>query len=367
MYGMDTVFSFSDTGEGVLRRGKRYRGGGITSADNSLFLSFPVLAVMHKAQKSAVLPPLGFGSSGIMGAMETTPSSFHPASLPESIAPGGESLLVQIAPFGDFPGILDGEEVIQHCTLEAFERVVEALDGEILVDFEHNAETGGSTTAAAWIQSLSIDPKLGLMGAFRFTPAGAEAVNTRQLRFLSPCWLLNEEHEPTRLISVGLTNKPNLPVRPILNRAPGSLSMSNSQAVEDPTTPKPPEKLPSMTEELTALLGLPADADEATILQAIRELCDTLKTFQEQAAQNEAEAEADAHADQIANREAFVKAFVANREAGRAFVQALCKAPAKPKEPVCNSASATAPKDDAQGWKALKTPEERVKWFAHNL
>lgn len=317
------------------------------------------------------MPTVGFKCSrlrGILGAMETTLLPPNPASLPESIAPGGESLLVQIAPFGDFPGILDGVEVIQHCTLEAFERVVAAMEGEILVDFEHNAETGGSTTAAAWIQSLSIDPKLGLMGAFRFTPAGAEAVNTRQLRFLSPCWLLNEAHEPTRLLSVGLTNKPNLPVRPILNRAPGSLPASNSQAVEDvTTTPKPPEKLPSMTEELTALLGLPQDADEATILQTIRELCDTLKVFQEQAAQNEAEAEADAHADQIANREAFVKAFVANREAGRAFVQALCKAPAKPKEPVCNSASATAPKDNTEGWKACKTPEERVKWFAHNL
>jgi len=298
--------------------------------------------------------------------METTPSSFHPASLPESIAPGGESLQVQIAPFGDFPGLLDGVEVIQHCTPEAFERVVGAMEGEILVDFEHNAETGGSTAAAAWIQSMSVDPELGLMGSFRFTPAGAEAVNTRQLRFLSPCWLLTEQHEPTRLISVGLTNKPNLPVRPILNRAPGSLPASNSQAVEDkPQTP--PENLPSMIEELTALLGLPADADEATILQAIRDLRATLDEFQAQAAQNEAEAEAEAHADQIANREAFVKAFVANREAGRAFVQTLCKAPAKPAQPVCNSASATPPSGDAQGWKAMKTPEERIAWFARNL
>lgn len=299
-----------------------------------------------------------------MGAMESTPSSFHPASLPESIAPGGESLQVQIAPFGDFPGLLDGVEVVQHCTPEAFERVVSAMEGEILVDFEHNAETGGSTAAAAWIQSMKVDPELGLMGSFRFTPAGAEAVNTRQLRFLSPCWLLNEAHEPTRLISVGLTNKPNLPVRPILNRAPGSLT--TNQAVEDKPT-NPPENLPSMIEELTALLGLPADADEATILQAIRDLRATLDEFQAQAAQNEAEAEAEAHADQIANREAFVKAFVANREAGRAFVQTLCKAPAKPAGPVCNSASATPPKDDAQGWKAMKTPEERIAWFAHNL
>ena len=138
--------------------------------------------------------------------------------LPEAIAAGDERE-VQLSPFGDFPGVLEGQRVMQHCDQAAFERIVANFAGEVLVDFEHRAELGGSTEAAAWVQSLRIDPAKGLMATFRFTDKGAEAVANRRLRFLSPVWLLDSEGRPEQLISVGLTNKPNLPVRPLLNRA----------------------------------------------------------------------------------------------------------------------------------------------------
>lgn len=47
---------------------------------------------------------------------------------------------------------------------------------EILVEFEHNAETGGDTTAAAWITNLRVDPERGLVGDFKFTDVGVKTL-----------------------------------------------------------------------------------------------------------------------------------------------------------------------------------------------
>jgi len=138
---------------------------------------------------------------------------------------------VQISPLGDWPN----GDVVQHVNRAAAEAMVaswrEAGAKEVLCDFEHNAEHGGETTAAAWISNLRIDPARGLMGDFRFTDVGAEAVSARRLRFLSPCWQCNvdrwakgdakpakddapAEVTPFTLVSVALTNKPNIPVAP---------------------------------------------------------------------------------------------------------------------------------------------------------
>ena len=145
------------------------------------------------------------------------------AEMPSSeVKPGGIIENVQICPVGDFP---NGDHQ-QHCTVEALQNVVKdwqkSGSKEILVDFEHNSESSepnSDTSAAAWVSNVRVDPERGLVGDFKLTDVGAEAISNRRLRFLSVSWFVNKEtHEPIRITSIALTNKPNIPVAPVLNK-----------------------------------------------------------------------------------------------------------------------------------------------------
>lgn len=138
------------------------------------------------------------------------------------VKPGELIENVQICPVGDYPN--GGKN--QHCTLESLQNVAEdwSRNGkkEILVDFEHNSEStdpNNDTSAAAWVSNIRVDPSRGLVGDFKMTDVGAEAVSNRRLRFLSVSWFVNKDtREPIRITSIALTNKPNIPVEPILNK-----------------------------------------------------------------------------------------------------------------------------------------------------
>lgn len=268
--------------------------------------------------------------------------------LPETVAAGDERE-VQLSPFGEFSGLLDGRRVIQTCDQAAFERLVANFSGEVLVDFEHKAELGGDTEAAAWVQGLRIDPAKGLMATFKFTDVGAEAVANRRLRFLSPVWSLDAEGRPERLVSVGLTNKPNLPVAPLLNRqddnGAASPLMKGGSAAHDNDTGAPPPQNPQhkeheMKEQLIAALGLAPEATDEEVVSAVAALkqrCDE----QEAAALNaEAEQVAEENKERICNKEAFKALYVQNRESAKAFL--ACTKPAAPRT-VINRAEARPP------------------------
>lgn len=142
------------------------------------------------------------------------------AQLPDRTVEPGELIEnVQICPVGDFP---HGDSQ-QHCTLEALQNVVADWkrrgSKEILVDFEHRSEETDDTSAAAWVSNVRVDPERGLVGDFKMTDSGAEAISNRRLRFLSVSWLVNKQsHEPIRISTIALTNKPNIPVEPVLNK-----------------------------------------------------------------------------------------------------------------------------------------------------
>ena len=89
--------------------------------------------------------------------------------LPETIGAGDE-VEVQIAPFGDWPNVdADGNPLTQSVDGEAVDRMVANFAGNILVDADHQSESGGSTEALAWVTALRADPERGLVGTMRFT------------------------------------------------------------------------------------------------------------------------------------------------------------------------------------------------------
>ena len=254
----------------------------------------------------------------------------------ETVAPGDTIENVQICPVGDFPN--GGRE--QCCSLKAFEAVVNRWKAqgskEILVDFEHKCEEGGTadTSAAAWATNLRVEKNRGLVADFKVTDLGAEALSNRRLRFLSVAWLVNKTTcEPTEITSIALTNKPNIPVAPVLNR-----ENAGGTNVEEKKGPK--------MDKLKEALGLSADATEDQILAAVQE---ALKAKEEVAelkanaekAKLEAEAEEFAEKNKAKCDKAVLKAqFIANKEIAQALVAGI---PAAKTEPVCNKAEAKKP------------------------
>lgn len=281
-------------------------------------------------------------------------------ALNAQIEEGTNSIKVQLSPFGEFV-LNDGSKKsgkAQHCSREAFEELVKnwrnAGAKDILVDVDHAAEEGGSTAAAAWLNSLTVEDD-GLYGVFNLTPKGEELVKNRVYRFLSPAWTL-KDMTPQELVSVALTNKPNLPVKPVVN-----------QNKENPAMDK-----------LKTLLGLAAEATEDDIAAAVEKLQGDLASMKQAAADKAA---ADFADEAVKNgkiaedqKEAVKNAFLQSPEAAKAVLNAF-KAPEKPgsdgkaapgqaPQTILNADRAEKPDVAKNAYKAgldaCKSPAERV-------
>jgi len=126
----------------------------------------------------------------------------------------------------------------------------------------HRAENGEQAPAAGWIDTLELRHGA-LMGRVQWTPRGREQVQNREYRFISPVFeYATDTARIARMISVGLTNRPNLPLR-ALNR-------------ETSPSPEQEKRMPRSAELAAGItvLGLSPDADDAAIAAAIN----TLKT-----------------------------------------------------------------------------------------
>ena len=256
---------------------------------------------------------------------------------------GDAPLAVQLAPFGEFKGVLnkaDGKKtpIVQHLDQAAFERILNAWNAagspELLVDADHLSCEGGSTKAFAWASNLRIEDG-GLYADFRFTDAGRAAVNAREYRFVSPVFNCDENGEAVGLQSVALTNRPNLPVSCVLNRE--STGVNN---VEDN------EGKPNM-EKILSALGLGSDASEDDAVAAIDGMKKKVADNEAAALNAEAEKFADDNKDRIENRQAVVDLYVKNgKDVAEAFLAAFKapeKAPEKPAQTVLNAQSGVTP------------------------
>jgi len=125
---------------------------------------------------------------------------------------------------------------------------------DIAIDYNHalelKAPKGEESPAAAWIPQLQLRGGA-LYGRSEWTPRGGEAVVNREYRYLSPVF----DYDPStrhikRLVSVGLSNKPNLRLQALNNE-------------ENPV---------SLSAALAAALGVSADATDETAIAAVNKL-----------------------------------------------------------------------------------------------
>lgn len=171
---------------------------------------------------------------------------------------------VQICPFGEYAN----GDLTQICDRQAMEQLVASFDPtKVYVDREHWGEDPekGDTRAAAWVKKLYIDDADGLLSDWEITPLGEDLILTKELRYLSPVWYLDADNRPKLLKSIGLTNTPNIPVKPIMNK---STDGQESAAVPGAFVVKLPLQEIHM-EKVIASLGLPAGATEDDIVVAI--------------------------------------------------------------------------------------------------
>ena len=134
---------------------------------------------------------------------------------------------VQISPIGDFKGSsADGKPIPEHITKETLTQLADSLNesnDEILVDVDHKSTKSGNdkdTKAAGWLSKFIVDPIKGLFAKMKLTRYGRDLVDSREYRHLSPVFALNANGEPIELHSVGMTNRPALSMKPILNSKP---------------------------------------------------------------------------------------------------------------------------------------------------
>jgi len=245
---------------------------------------------------------------------------------------GSTQVKVQLSPFGEFT-LHDGGKrngTVQHCSKAAFEALVAnwkaAGSPDVLVDVDHASARGGSTEAAAWCNSLEVDDN-GLQGVFNLTPKGLELVKNRSYRFVSPGWTLSPDGTPVSLCSVALTNRPNLPVKPVVN--------ADETGGRDPDDPNNTKGNPEMEDiaEIAAALGLPETATKKDILAAAKAMRDREAQAAAEAANAKAEEFADnaVKAGKIAanSKEAVKAAYLKSPEVAQEMLNSVAT-PAKP-------------------------------------
>lgn len=175
------------------------------------------------------------------------------AQLPDS-AELGKPITIQLAPEGEYPQVIDDtdadgnatqREVVQILDPKAMETLVANFDKAkaeaeaqgrkygVLVDADHSSETSTNTAAMGWVTKLYTDPEKGLMAEIEPTSLGAEKINGKVYRFVSGAWTLDDDNRPVELVSIGLTNKPNLPVAPMINAAKAAKNDASGTQPDD--------------------------------------------------------------------------------------------------------------------------------------
>lgn len=145
------------------------------------------------------------------------------------------------------------DDLAQQLVLAAF--IARAID--MVIDWEHATEVatpnGEPAPAAGWIDRLEIRGGA-LWGHVSWTSRAGQQVAAREYRFVSPVFDYDDEYRRVlRMVSVGLTNKPNL-----------VLTALNHETPE-------PQKMP-IPAALAASLGIDAAATDEQALAAVAQL-----------------------------------------------------------------------------------------------
>lgn len=145
----------------------------------------------------------------------------------------------------------------------------------IPIDIDHSPMKKGETKAAGWVKSLRVVGDR-LLGTVEWNELGSELVKDRQYAYISPEYAHDYKDEGgeahgTMLVGAALTNRPFLRMATVsLSDDPIEFTIAASAAVEveDEPSSDTHDHMP-LIDDIKLKLGLAADADDASVLQAI--------------------------------------------------------------------------------------------------
>ena len=169
---------------------------------------------------------------------------------------------IQLSPYGDFPHVRG----LQRVDREAAETMVKQFNsfrgrlGRLFggapfyvghPDLPQTSELA-DRKAYGWVMQLEARED-GLYGFVKWSDAGLDLLQQAHYKYLSPFWeakQIGAENgrpifRPTVLVSVGLTNQPNIPVKPLANSetTPETLSQALSSHLSEPCSSRGDETL----------------------------------------------------------------------------------------------------------------------------
>ena len=169
---------------------------------------------------------------------------------------------VHLIPSGEFWG-RDGRGPDRLESADAVINTSRAYAGKrkMVVDYEHQTlkakDNGQPAPAAGWIVGMQARED-GIWGKVEWTEAGAERVEKREYRYISPVFRHTSDGVIKSILNAALTNNPNLDQLTALSQA------------EEPSMKS--DQLAAKVRSAAALLGLPETTDQGIVLARLRDL-----------------------------------------------------------------------------------------------
>lgn len=141
-------------------------------------------------------------------------------------------------------------------------RVIEEFNkqaNDMVCDYEHQTLAGVEAPAAGWIKKLINKGEEGTWAEVEWTDKAKAYIANREYRYVSPVFLKRpSDNMVVKLVNVALTNQPNIDgMVPIVNKGPYG---------------DPLKKEERKMKRLFTLLGLPEDASEDAVIEAVNKL-----------------------------------------------------------------------------------------------
>ncbi|MBI4716592.1 MAG: hypothetical protein HY763_02215 [Planctomycetes bacterium] len=181
---------------------------------------------------------------------------------------------VRLAPWGEVVSVKGKflvDEQAAASIVEAFKRHGVALP----IDQEHDtlpeyAPPAGARGAVGWIEEVYAEPGKGLFGLVKWSDRGRDLVRSEAYRYLSPVLVIRKsDGRAVELHSAALTTKPAIPKMEKLAasaNAAGEVTATGAAVGRAEVTLSNDAKVAALTR---STLGLPGDADLATVAQAL--------------------------------------------------------------------------------------------------
>lgn len=161
-----------------------------------------------------------------------------------------------------------GEFEVTEESLTAMKALVKKKGVDLVVDYEHQTLAGTQAPAAGWVKELFLRDGH-ICARVEWTPKAKEYLANKEYRYLSPVVSVRESDDlAVGLHSLALTNTPAIEHMKAL--------VNSDNHIEGGTTME-------LLKQLAALLGLPEDADEATVLGTLKSVLEESKALKEKA------------------------------------------------------------------------------------